>query len=318
MRINMWLLLDKIKKITKKKKIYFADIADGWLELKKNAIKESTYFNYAYNINKHLKPRFKGVTLRKLKKYNFNDFIEDLLQDLSPKTVREITNVLKQILKYASGEYNCNFKIDSITSPRVDIDDLRILSRRERGKLERYCMNNESLRNMGILICLYTGLRIGEICALKWENIDLDKKIIYVRHTLQRVYDKETGKTKVIIDKPKTKKSIRSIPISNKLYSLLQPIKKQYTNEDFFLTGSSEKYIEPRNYQYIFKRLLKDARIKSYKFHILRHTFATECIEVGMDIKSLSEILGHANSEVTLNRYVHSSYKAKKRFLEKL
>lgn len=315
--VNMW-LVDKVRSVTKRKTVRFEDIAEGWLEVKKNAIKESTYYNYVYNINKHLKPKFRRFRLGKLQKYNFNSFIEEKMKDLSPKTVREITNVLKQILRYAMEEYNCVFKINSITSPRVEIDDIRILSKREKGKLERYCIKDGSLRCMGILICLYTGLRIGEVCALKWENIDLDKKTLYVRNTLQRVYDEKRKTTKIIIDKPKTKKSIRSIPISTKLYNMLRPLKKQYQNEDFFLTGLSDKFIEPRSYQNIYKKILSDCEIKEYKFHILRHTFATQCIEVGMDVKSLSEILGHANSEVTLNRYVHSSYKAKKKFLEKL
>ena len=121
------------------------------------------------------------------------------------------------------------------------------------------------------------------------------------------------------IDKPKTAKSIRAIPISNKLYEILLPLKRKHKDEDFFLTGDSKKFIEPRNYQYNFKALLKMSKIKkSYKFHILRHSMASACIEVGMDIKALSEILGHASVEITLNIYVHSSYQAKKKYLEKI
>ena len=124
--------------------------------------------------------------------------------------------------------------------------------------------------------------------------------------------------SKIIINSPKTTSSIRKVPINNKLYEVLKPLKKEYKNEDFFLTGSSEKYIEPRNYQYMFKFILSESKVKPYKFHILRHTFATYCIEVGMDAKSLSEILGHSNVNITLSRYVHSSDKIKKKFLEKL
>lgn len=137
-----------------------------------------------------------------------------------------------------------------------------------------------------------------------------------MRKTLQRIY--RGNKSEVIIDSPKTRTSIRSIPMSDKLYKILQPIKNNDQKEDFFLTGSSEKFIEPRRYQYMYKFILKQSRIKPYKFHILRHTFATNCIEVGMDPKSLSEILGHSNVNITLSRYVHSSYQIKKKFLEKL
>ena len=153
------------------------------------------------------------------------------------------------------------------------------------------------------------------MCALKWKNINLEKRIIYVKHTLQRVYNREEHTTKVILDSPKTQKSIREIPISNKLYDILKELKVKNNEDEFFLTGDSEKFIEPRSYYKYYKDLLRRSRIKSYKFHALRHTFATNCIEVGMDVKSLSEILGHASVEITLNKYVHSSYKTQKNTL---
>ena len=143
------------------------------------------------------------------------------------------------------------------------------------------------------------------------------KKENYILETLQRIYNNEQEGTKIIIDSAKTKTSVRTIPISNKLYNILSNFKGQYKSEDFFLTGNS-KGIEPRTYQNSYKNYLRQARVKPYKFHILRHTFATKCIETGMDVKSLSEILGHSNVEITLNKYVHSSNKRKKRYLEKL
>ena len=194
-----------------------------------------------------------------------------------------------------------------------------ILSKTERRKIIKYCLEENSLKTLGIIICLNTGLRIGEICALKWKGINLEKREINIRNTLQRIYDEPQKKTRIIIESAKTRTSIRNIPITNKLYNLLYPLRKKYKDDDFFLTGSSEKYIEPRRYQQIFKNILKICNIKkSYKFHILRHTFATECIEVGIDPKSLSEILGHSDVSITLNRYVHSSYKLKRKYLEKL
>ena len=161
-------------------------------------------------------------------------------------------------------------------------------------------------------------MKILEICALKWKNIDLDKRIIYVKSTLERIYNKDLKKTKIIIDKPKTRTSIREIPISNKLYELLKPLRRVYNDEDFFITGKSNKFLEPRNYQYTYKQVLKKSKVKEHKFHCLRHSFASECVEVGMDIKALSEILGHSNVGITLNRYVHPSYKEKRKYLEKI
>ena len=135
---------------------------------------------------------------------------------------------------------------------------------------------------------------------------------------VERIYSKEENKTIVIIDTPKSMTSIRTIPINSKLYNILKQVKRKCTKNDFVLTGLSDHYVEPRNYQYNFKEILKKSKIKRYKFHTLRHTFATNCIEAGMDIKSLSEILGHADVSITLNIYVHSSDKTKRKYLEKI
>lgn len=157
--------------------------------------------------------------------------------------------------------------------------------------IEKYCLEEKSLKSLGIIVCLNTGLRVGEICALKWKNIDLDEKTLFVKKTLQRVYDRKNKISKVIISKPKTECSVRCIPINGKIYSVLKVIKDKYKDEDFFLTGDSNKFIEPRNYQSAFRKILKNSKVKIVNFHVLRHTFATNCIDIGMDIKTLSEIL---------------------------
>ena len=312
-------IFNKLRNIVNKNdKLKFNILVEEWLENKKISIKESTYCNYVYSINKYILPRFKNLEIKELQNYNFNDFVIELMEELSTKTVRDILCILKSILCYANEEYDCNIKISKIKSPKLVQGNVTILSNREKGRLENYCIRLNTLKSLGILICLNTGIRIGELCALKWKNIDLDKKILCVNHTLQRVYDKKQKKTKIIIDIPKTAKSIRQIPISNKLYEILKKIKNKYNDDSFFLTGISEKFIEPRNYQKYFKNVLRKCRIKSYKFHTLRHTFASNCIEVGMDVKSLSEMLGHSSVEITLNKYVHSNYKLQKKYLEKL
>ena len=314
----MW-LVDTVKKSKSKKKVTFRNIANEWLEIKKKEIKQSSYSNYRYSVNRYLMSEFEKYTLKSLEKYNFTEFIDELNQEYAPKTVRDILTKLKSILYYAQDEYDVKINIKKIVSPKADSEPIVILSKKEKTRLIKTCLEENSLKSLGIIICLYTGLRIGEICALRWKNIDLDKREIRVRQTLQRIYDEKTGKTKIIIDTPKSKKSIRNIPICDKLYSILAQLEKKYKYEDFFLTGNSEKNIEPRNYQYTFKALLKMSKIKkSYKFHILRHSMASACIEVGMDIKALSEILGHASVEITLNIYVHSSFQSKKKYLEKI
>ena len=311
-------LVGELEEVKTRLTIKFEEIAKEWLQYKRAMIKESTYYNYLFIINKYLIPKFQKKTLRKLAKFNYNEMFQEMTKTLASKTIKDISNVLKAILKYANQNYKCDIDLERITSPKVENKNLKILNKKEKKRLEKRCLKENSLKSLGVVICLNTGMRIGELCALKWENIDIEGRMIYIKKTLQRVYLGEKGLSKVIIDKPKTRSSIRSIPISNKLYEILAPLKKVYNNEDFFLTGSSDRYLEPRNYQYIYKMQLKKSRVKEYNFHILRHTFASDCIEVGMDPKSLSEILGHANVNITLNRYVHSSIRIKKKFLEKL
>ena len=311
-------ILEIIKRRKTNVTVSFENIVERWLDDKKMTIKKSSYSNYEYMINKYLRPYLQEKKMIELEKYDFNELIKELTLELSPKTVRDIICVLKSILHYMENEYNIKIKTRKIVAPKLNKEDISIFNKQERNRIEQYCIKSNNLKELGILICMNTGLRIGEICALKWKNIDLEKRIIFVNLTLERIYDENLKKTKVIIDKPKTKNSIRQIPISNKLYNVLKPLKKKYKDEDFFLTGREEKYIEPRSYQYIYKRILKTCKVQPHKFHCLRHSFASECIKVGMDIKALSEVLGHANVNITLNVYVHSSYDIKKKFLEKI
>lgn len=246
-------ILQKIKKKSKGLSATFEQIANEWLKYKKSNIKKSTYSNYEYVVTKYLMPYLKNKKLKQLKNYDFNCLIDKLSLELSPKTVRDIMCVLRAILRYIEEEYLYNLKIKKIQSPKQNSKNIIIFTKKEKNKIEQYCLQNNNVKELGILICLNTGLRIGEICALKWKNIDLDKRIIYVKNTLERIYDGNLKKTVIIIDKPKTISSIREIPISNKLYNVLNPIKKHYDNEAFFLTGEKEKYTEPRSYQYIYK-----------------------------------------------------------------
>ena len=312
----------KIFEILKKKRenvsISFDQIVEKWLEYKKMNIKKSSYSNYEYSINKYLMPYLQGKRMVELEKYDFNDLINELNLELAPKTVKDITCILKSILHYSENEFNYNFKINNMKLPKANAEGITVFNRNEKSRIEKCCVQANNPKELGILICLNTGLRIGEICALKWKNIDLDNRVLYVKSTLERIYDENLKKTKIILDKPKTKTSIREIPISNKLYTILKPLKKLYKDEDFFLTGKKDKFIEPRNYQYHFKEILKRSKVKKYKFHTLRHTFATDMLNNGCDIRVVQELLGHADVSITLNIYVHSSDKAKRKYLEKI
>ena len=307
------------QKLKKDKSITLQQIIDSWLLYKKYKLKESTYYRYQYIIKKYIISNFGKEKPVFLEHYDFNIFIEKLAENLSPKTTKDIIIVLKSILKYAERKYNFDFKLDLVALPKYEPEEIEILSKEEKNQLEEMCYKNTTLRNIGILICLNTGLRIGEICALTWKDINLEKDTLSIDKTMQRIY-KDKNNTIIVIDTPKSKKSIRTIPISKKMHNILCDIKinNKIIGNEFFLTGENDKYIEPRSYQNMFKKCLKECDVKDYNFHALRHTFATNCIEIGMDVKSLSEILGHASVDITLNKYVHSSLKTKKMYLEKL
>ena len=302
--------------VSRKRKKNFRVVTEEWLKYKKNTVKKSTYYNYSYSVEKYLYPKFADQDITKIKDYN--DFIEKLTDTLAPKTVRDIITKLKEIINFYEEEHNTKLNIKKMSLPKLNKKGIQILSNKEKQKLEKYCIQQNDLKSLGILICLNTGLRVGEVCALRWENVDFETRRIHVEKTIERIYSKEENKTIVIIDTPKSITSIRTIPINSKLYNILKQMKRKCTKNDFVLTGLSDHYVEPRNYQYNFKEILKKSKIKRYKFHTLRHTFATNCIEAGMDIKSLSEILGHADVSITLNIYVHSSDKTKRKYLEKI
>lgn len=229
----MW-ILDKI--ISRNYTIKFEEISEEWLELKRNTIKQSTYYKYAYCIDKYLKDRLGKLKKKDLEKYDYNQMTNELTKELSPKSVKEILNVLKSILKYANQKYSMNIHLDLIISPKVRVKEINVLSKKEVNKLEKYCLKENSLKSLGVLICLNTGLRIGEICALRWEDIDLDKKLINIKKTLQRVYTVEK-KTEIIIDSSKTDSSIRAIPMSDKIYHILKELSKKQDKESFFFNG---------------------------------------------------------------------------------
>lgn len=304
-------------KFAPKKKVYFEDMVESWLLYKKCVVKVSTYYNYRYLINKYLIPEFKRYSIDDFTNLNVNRMIERLLKRLSPKMIKDIMGVLKSILSYSEEKYRREFHIEPFAIPKSRNDDLEVLTHREQFRLEDYCFQEGSCRYLGIVFCLYTGMRIGELCALKWEDIDLKSRYVRINKTLQRIYI-EKNKTKILIDTPKSAKSSRKIPLNDKLVTLLQEQKDKYPKSAYFLTGTT-KYVEPRNYQHTFVCALKNSHIRrNYNFHILRHTFATNCIEVGMDPKSLSELLGHSTVNITLNRYVHSSDTIKKKYLQRL
>lgn len=188
---------------------------------------------------------------------------------------------------------------------------IRVFSLEEEKQLLEYLQNNMDLPALGILLCLFTGIRIGELCAMKWDDINLDERKMSVGKTMQRIRSSSAleRKTEVRIFEPKSICSVRIIPLPDVLIGLLE---KFYISGAFLLTGSNSHFIEPRTMQNRFKKILAACGIEDANFHAIRHTFATRCVELGFDTKSLSEILGHASVAITMNRYVHPTMTLKR------
>ncbi len=300
-----------------KEKINFNQLAEEWLQFKKSKVKESTYLSYKYLINNKFAKIIGNKTLDELVNFNFNEYIDTLLMRLSNKTTKDTVVILKCILKYAELKYDKNYKLNLISSPTIYKKEITIFSEKEKRRIEKKCLKSDNIKAIGIIISMYTGLRIGEVCALKWNDINFEDRVLNVTHTLQRVYVSKNN-TKVIYTTPKTQHSMRKIPLNNNLYVVLKNYSKLYPNDAFILSGDRNKWVEPIAFRYTYTKLLKLAKVKYKKYHTLRHTFATKCINVGMDVKSLSEILGHANVTITLNTYVHSSFATKNKYINRL
>lgn len=279
----------------------------SWLHNAKIKNKKSTYSNYQYIIYSRIIPKFAKIKKKNLTIELINKYTSELLEEgLAEKSVKDILIILQQILRLG----NINIKIPM---PKVPKAEIQILSKEEQKILEKELLNNMDEIKFGIYFCLYTGLRIGELCSLQWKNIDLINKKISIKHTLIRIKnpnENEKPKTKVIIDEPKSSSSIREIPISDFLIPMLKKISKNVNDQTFLISGN-EKFIETRTYFNRYKKIMNSINLNKFNFHALRHTFATRCIENGCDPKTLSEILGHSSVKITLERYVHPNYNNK-------
>ena len=296
-----------------------SEIIDLWKADKKQYVKKSSYSAYILLIENHLLPAFGD-------KYSIEEFkvqafvFQKLAEGLSQKTIKDILIVLKMVLKFGAKnkliEYN-PFEIQFPTEREKQ--SIEVLSRSNQKQIMNYVQENFTFRNLGVYICLSTGIRIGEICALTWNDVDTETGIIYVRKTIQRIYIIENGSrhTELLLDTPKTKNSIRDIPITKDLLKMLKPLKKVLNNNFFVLTNDA-KPTEPRTYRNYYKKMMENLNIPELKFHGLRHSFATRCIESNCDYKTVSVILGHSNISTTLNLYVHPNLEQKKKCIEQM
>ncbi len=299
----------------------FACFCDEWLFLSRNRIKESSYAKYYNIVERHIKPRLGGILPQKLDDVTVEGFSGDLLSaELSPKTVRDILTVLRSVMKYCKRVLGAEFADIEPVYPRENRKEMRVLSADEQTRFVQYLLTDMDTVKFGVLLALLTGMRIGEVCALRWGDISFEDRVLRICSTMQRLQipDSSTGtKTKIIIGEAKTETSKRVIPLTEYALSLCRKM-KVLSDGAYVLTGETCRFIEPRTLQYRLKKYTAECGIEGVHFHVLRHTFATRCVEVGFELKSLSEILGHSSVKVTLDRYVHSSLELKRVNMDKL
>lgn len=313
-------MTNKKETINKHATYNFETISYCWLESVRPHVKESTAIKYENLLNLYILPSLGSISPVSISYETIDNMCRFLLSSggvhhtgLSAKTVADCLALVRSIMKHESCVSGINLFTAKSVTVRQTLSSMRILTRSEQNILCRYIKDNPCLKNTGILICLFTGIRIGELCALRWGDISIVDSTLHVCRTMQRLRNLADtgGKTRILITAPKSSCSIRTIPLPHELCRAIARVAS--AADCYVLTGKSDSFTEPRTMQYHFKKVLRECSIEDTHFHILRHTFATRCIELGFDIKSLSDILGHANVNITMNRYVHPSMELKRK-----
>lgn len=298
----------------------FAAFCEDWLRQQESRVKMSTYARYYTTVERHISPRLGNCLPPAIDTQAVESFKQSLLEEdgLAPKTVKDILAVLRAVLRFTAKQCPGSLPEVEIVYPRVERRERRVLSAEEQRRLSLYLLRDMDCCKFGVMLALMTGLRIGELCALRWGDISLRERTLRVASTMQRLPDAGGGlrKTQVVVASPKSRQSARTIPLSESAARLCEQIGRQ-SPAAYVLTGT-EHYMEPRTLQYRMKRYVKECGLEGVHFHTLRHTFATRCVEAGFELKSLSEILGHASPAVTMDCYVHSSMELKRINMDKL
>jgi len=304
--------------LLKRKNILYVELLNEWIKTKNN-VKIQTKQRYQDLIEKHFYVFFNNKETKNLTIQDFLTFIQ--LREKEGVSI-SVQKTLKYIMK-SSWEYGilqkyCKPLTFDCIKFKKSTSEITVFSKEEQLLIENHLKNKINIRKVALLLCLYTGLRIGEVCGLKWEDIDLSKRVLYVKRTIIRVKSSDftnNKKTKLIESTPKSETSIREIPIPDFLIDIL---KKFQQPDNFYVLSGNNKLYDPRQLENTYSSIIKKTGIRYSKFHTLRHTFATRCIESKMDIKTLSEILGHASVDITLKIYVHTSTELKRESLQNL
>ena len=305
-------------------KLDFSALAEQWLASVSHGVKESTLAHYDYTLQRYLLPVFGAWKVHGLDEQRLE---QGMLEVISPKSgnhkplgassARECLSILRRICKYAAHLRLMRPVEILVKLPQFERVQTKPLSVQEQACLRDFVLEHPTTRKAGLLLQMQLGLRIGEVCGLQWGDFDLSAGVLTIRRTVSRIYCRD-GHTKVLIQTPKTRGSGREIPIPQELFTLLQRLHGGASEETWFLSGNAEKPVEPRCYRKSVQLYLRQAAVRKVHPHTLRHTFATTCLQAGCDIKTLSELLGHADPNITLRRYVHSNMNRKRRELERV
>lgn len=294
--------------------IIFYELSEMWIKNKKNKVKLSTLRKYQYLLNNYIYPEIGHLLVEEINERLLFDKLLEIYyakpSTLSPSIMKSIIYLLKSIFEYGERMEYCKTKKIYFELPESKYKETKVIENESEKVLVKYISENINDGCLGIAISLYTGLRIGEVCSLRKSDVDFAQKIIHVRTTVQRL--KIDEKTQLVITSPKSVKSFRDIPIPEKLFRYLEKYEFDKLEPNIYLLGRKDIPYDPRTLQYSFKRIQRICQISDVKFHSLRHTYATKCIQSGMDIKTVSELLGHSNVAFTINRYVHSSIERKR------
>ena len=295
------------------------EIAVAWKEYKRPYVKQSTMAAYLLILENHLLPAFGEND--SLPEQSVQSFVLEKIEcGLSVKSIKDILIVLKMVMKFGvKNEWMNCYEWDIKYPTNSANKELEVLSVSNHRKILDHIQSHFTFTGLGIYISLSTGLRIGEICALKWNDINITEGTITVSRTIERIYMVEGEKkhTELVISSPKTRNSCREIPMSKELLAIVKPLKK-IVNDDFYVLTNDEHPTEPRTYRNYYNGLMEKLGIPRLKYHGLRHSFATRCIEAGCDYKTVSVLLGHSNISTTLNLYVHPNMEQKKRCITKM
>ena len=325
-RMNRFVLNDDTADTAQASCETLEEVLEYWMKNSNLNRKSSSVHKYRYIIERHILPCIGQISVTALSSTLLNAFLTEKLKNgrldgggaLSSSYVRTMALILQSSLDFCIKEHQCPDRKIHIAKPTVPKSEVMVLSRESQRVLEEEIRRHIDGTKLGVILSLQAGLRIGEICALTWDEVDFSRGIIHLRHTVSRVPvgPGQSRKTKWIIDTPKTVASVRDIPIFSGLMPFLTEVKKNASSS--YVISEKASFVSPRTYEYRYHQLLRQCGIPAINYHALRHTFATRCVEAGVDIKTLSEILGHSDTAITLNTYVHSSWETKCIQLEKL